>query len=146
MAELEFVVRGRTVKLSDLQKDEELAAVGRKPKRRSEGLKRVELLSQAKESLGLVVAGFSPERLCRAEEAQKVARQNAIAMNRKLSGSDPGRIRIPPEWDARVYMATHRPTRANPKPYFDMEAAEQCAGMLRAQGWLSVTVTEELRG
>lgn len=148
MGELTYKVRGREVTAVQLLADKELAEVGKKPKKPKaiDALKRVESRADARESLGFIVTGFSPERLQKAEAEHKAAREAAIETNRKLRGSDPMRVKIPPEWDQQHYMATHKPSKAHSKPYWDVQAADRCADLMRAAGWLSVTVIEDLRG
>lgn len=121
------------------------AAAPKKSKAPSFGLTRVDSRQNAKLSLGFVAEGFSPAHLAKAEADHKKARQEAIDFNRRLKGSDPTRMKIPPEWDLAAYLVKAKPTKARPKPYESEDAAEQCAAMLRKQGWVNVAVREELR-
>ncbi len=136
------MVDGREVGAAELMR-----SIPKKPKRVSDGsMQRVYFRADATRSLGFLVAGFSVRRLEEAKRDHEAARQAAIDHNLDLADWHEGRKPLPPRWDESQFMAKARPTRVRQKPYDNLASAEVCATIARRDGWLGVTVTEELRG
>lgn len=141
LTEVDFTLGGRVVT------EAELRSMAPPPARRSStgGLVRVKQRSQAKYSLGWVVAGFTVERLARAKADAIAAREAAIDHNRRLPGTSSDRVAIPPVWDEQAFMRKAKPTRVRARPYENAKSAELAAELARKGGWVNVTVVEELR-
>jgi hypothetical protein len=154
--ELDFTVGGSILSKGQLLAQAEIEAVRLGRRKKTGGAKTRAAPDgwrkdpEAGESLGWVVAGFSPQRLADAQVAHDRLVRDLEDHNRyaaTAAGKSAGAVRakVPQPWDRDVYMRKSAPTKARPKPYELREAAEQCADMLRRQGWVNVSVKEDLR-
>lgn len=134
---VEYVMGGRTVT------EEQLLACKAKPKPKPRGpaSKRVDNVHDATRSAGFTVSGFSPEHLVKAEKQRGEDIAFAKAWNAEHKECA---MRVPPPWDAELYIRTARPIRARSRPYEIESAADQCAEMLRKAGWLGVRVEQDM--
>lgn len=136
---LMFTVGGLQYSAAELQR----LAPKRKAKSSAEVHKATTDRSQAKQSLGFQVEGYSPEMLEAAEAAH--ARTRAAYMDLKALGKLGQNEKDPGEWDADKWMSSHKPKRVRTKPFEIASSADQCAELARKAGWLHVTVSELLR-
>lgn len=130
---LTFNIGGRIVTADELRANAPKA----KPRTTTEGLKTVDDRASAKESMGFIVDGYSPEEWDSRIGVYKLAVEAV-----KQGGKNPGTLE---EFTAK-WMRHNKPTKARSKPYELEEAADTCAEMLRRAGWVHVRVTERLRG
>lgn len=135
MSELKFIVRGQVV-----SEDRVKAHLDKGKPRTSESLKTVTQRDEAKQSLGFIVLGYSPEHW-----AERVkAREEAF----RLYSEDPTKNKAPgtlEEFTVR-WMGKNKPKRARSKPYEIEQSADQCAELMRKAGWTHVRVDEILKG
>lgn len=135
MSELRFVVGDRVMSEYEFKQRAQ-----KRVARKSESLKAVYQRDEAKESLGFVVVGYSPDHWAQRIEDHKHALRMYEAEPTK--SKDPGSL---DEFTTR-WLLKNKPKRARSKPYEIESSAEQCAEMLRKAGWLNVRVDELLRG
>jgi hypothetical protein len=135
MSELKFIVRGQVVEAHKVK-----AHIDKAPPRTSNSLKTVSMRDEAKQSLGFIVLGYSPEHWAQREKD----REDAF----RLYAEDPTKNKAPgtlEEWTPK-WMGKNKPKRARSKPYEIESSADQCAGLMRKAGWLHVRVDEILKG
>lgn len=141
MTGLTFIIRGQTVAAHDVAKYATPAK-----KRTSDGpLKRVYDRSIAKESMGFLVWGYSPEQMTEAKKEHEAALKERDA----LIESDPScaaNLKAIQPWCADAFMNKAKPKRVRSKPYELFPAAETCKQMAEKAGWLRVTVEEVMKG
>jgi hypothetical protein len=107
------------------------------PKAKAKPLKRVTDADKATQHLGFEVVGVSADRLRKALVDYEDAAKRAAAAGRPIMAT----------FDEQAWLAKQNPRRAIARVYSVPDAAEQAAGMLRAQGgWLAVRVVEILKG
>jgi hypothetical protein len=81
---------------------------------------------------GWDVLGFSPEQIAEARRLHDTA------------PVDDGHERKP--FDEAAYLRNSKPRKARSKPYGVLEAAEQCAVLMRKAGWKIVQVQARAKG
>lgn len=135
MSELKFIVRGQVV-----GEDRVKAHLDKAKPRTSDALKTVALRDEAKQSLGFIVSGYSPDHW--AERAKEHAYSLKNFRDGELGAKNPGTL---DEFTAK-WLSKNKPKRARSKPYEIESSAEQCAELMRRAGWLHVRVDEILKG
>lgn len=135
MSELKFTCKGAVLTADQVKQSAQKA-----PPRTSNSLKTVSRRDEAKQSLGFIVLGYSPEHWAQREKD----REDAF----RLYAEDPTKNKAPgslEEWTPK-WMAKNKPKRARSKPYEIESSANQCAELIRKAGWFHVRVDEILKG
>ncbi len=136
MSELTFNVGGRVLTALQI----EAIAPKRKAAVRTDALKRVDTRSDAKQSDGFIVTGYSPDHWAQRIKDHELAKE--------LFAKDPNKNKQPGSLDEFTtrWLTKNKPKRARTKPYEIESSADLCADLMRKAGWLHVRVDELLKG